>query len=93
MINRGIPVRDYLYWHPFRLGLRIYLIVDIRNIAHVNHIFIMASQNPEEQIIHNGRSRVTDVRRVIYRRPTRIHRDSISIEWYENFFGARKRVI
>jgi hypothetical protein len=70
----------------------IYLVVDIREIAGESQL-ITAAQNARQQIEHDSRPRVTNMRIVVNRRATEVHRYLPFFERLEGNFFALLRVV
>ena len=89
----GRPRRDALD-RLARLGRpRIYLVVHVRDVAHIGHARIEPLQQPVEHVEHDDGARIADMREVVNRRPAHIEAHMLRVERLERLLGARQRVV
>ena len=94
-----IPARGFVGDVPNRPsgldGTRVYLVIHIREVPHIGDMFgpVNMTQQPEQRIKHNHRTRIADMRAVIHRRATDIHPHIRGIDRIKPFFRTRRRVI
>ena len=76
-------------------GLRVDLVVHIREIAHIGHVLgpIDMAQKPIKHIKHNHRTRIADMGTVIDCWPTDIHAHILRADRLKSLLLARLRVV
>ena len=69
-------------------GARVDLVVDVGDVADVNHVLrpIDVAQKPEEHVEGHRRPAIADMGEIVDRRAADIHAHGLCIEWLENFF-------
>ena len=89
----GRPRRDALDGLARLLCAGVYLVVHIRDVAHIGHARIEPLQQPVEHVEHDHGARIADMREVVDRRPAHIEAHMLRVERLERLLGARQRVV
>ena len=87
------PRRDAVDGLARFLRAGVYLVVHIRDVAHIGHARIKPLQQAVEHVEHDHGARIADMREVIDRRPAHIEAHMLGIERLKGLLGARQRVV
>ena len=93
VVSGGIAVADHSDRDTFTLGGGIDLVVDVGDVADVDHALVPMPQQARQHIEHDRRSHVADVRIGIDRGATDIHRDPRRILRDELLLAAGQRIV
>ena len=92
VVGIEITGRQHGYIDPLGLSGSVDLVVHVGDVASVDQL-IAAAQQTCENVEDDRRTRVADMRKVIDRGATDVHRDPARIGRREAFPGARQRVV
>jgi hypothetical protein len=95
VIGGEIAVGDDLDVDAFVGGLLVDLVVDVRDVARIDHrvLAIEAAQHAIQDVEHHHRPEIADVRVVVDRRTADIHRHPLGIGGNESALLARHGVV
>ncbi len=76
-------------------GARVDLVVDVGDVARVDHMVrpISVAQEPEQDVEHDHRPRVADMGEIVDGRPADIHAHRLRVDRREILLGAGERVV
>ena len=89
------PLGDHRRLDPLRLGRGDDLVVDVGDVARVDHVAVgeLMLEQPPQRVEHHRRPGVADVRAAINRRPAHIHRHPARLARHELALLACHRVV
>ena len=86
-------LRDFGNINAFIGCFGINFIVNIGDIAGINHLRIKLPQQPHQHIKHHGRAKIADMACAINRWPTYINRHAVRVLRHKNLFLPRLTIV
>ena len=73
VVGGGVALRDHRGRDPLGRGGGHDLVVDVGNVAHIDHVAVAPLEHAEQHVEHDGRSGIADVRVIVDRGAAHIH--------------------
>ena len=93
VVGGGIALRDHLGRDPLGLGGGHDPVVDVGDVAYVDHVAVAPLEQPEQHVEHHGRSGIADVRVIVHGGPAHIHGRPTGIGRGEHLLAPGQRIV
>ena len=93
MENRGVLGGDGVDRNTGLLRRGVDLVIQIGDVARINHFRITPRENPVEKIENHRRPGVADMWKAVDRRSADVHRDPRGVAGYKHFLAACERIV
>ena len=93
VVGGGIALRDHLGRDPLGLGGSHDPVVDVGDVAYVDHVAVAPLEQPEQHVEYHGRSGIADVRVIVHGGPAHIHGRPTGIGRGEHLLAPGQRIV